>query len=408
MTAGDDGSLEAIPGLGRGVLPDHGGAGIGNVAASVAEALDAPAGDLLPPVDGDRLPGELLEDVEAVVLLVVDGLGWEAYRGADLASLPELAADGSGNPLTSVLPSTTATALTTLHLGAAPAHHGLVAPFARLREQGVTGNLLRWTTADGAAPLRDRGIEVHDVVGAPALPGVLGDAGLATRALTRDEYVGSPLSRVLYRGADVEGFEDLDGLVRRIPKAARGEDLVLAYWDGLDATGHLQGPGSEDWDGELARVDAAVGRVAEALDPGTLLLVTSDHGFVPTPAPLALDVDDHPDLLGLLGGPPTGEVRWRFLASEAPGEVRAYVGDRLGHAVDVLDQGALLEAGAYGPSPPTEAVRARYEDLVLVPRGERSILVRHGEDPAPRLAGHHGGPDPAEMLVPLIGWRPDI
>lgn len=393
-------------GLDRGVAPDHGGAGIGNVAATVARALEAPQDPLLPPVEPDRLPPALLEGVDTVVLLVVDGLGWEAYREADLAELPGLAEAGAAAPLTSVLPSTTATALTTLHLGAAPATHGLVAPFAHLEEQGLTANLLRWTTADGAHDLADRGVAVEDVVRAPALPQVLSGAGLEARAVTRDDYVGSPLSEVLYRGAAVEGYEGLDELARRAPEAAGEADLVLAYWDGLDATGHLRGPGTEDWDGELARTDAAVGDLAGNLDPGTLLLVTSDHGFVPTPKPMALDVEDHPDLLDLLHRRPTGEVRWRYLATDAPDEVRAYVDDRLGHAVDVLDQDALLAAGAYGPDAPTAAVRDRYEDLVLVPRGHRSVRVRHGEDPPPHLAGHHGGPSSREMLVPLVAYRP--
>lgn len=399
-----------VPGLGRGVAPSHDGRGIGNVAASAARTLGAEGADLLPPLDGGLLPSHLAEGAEAVVLLVVDGLGWPAYEAArhDLEALPRLARDGAVAPITSVLPSTTATALTTLHLGAAPARHGLVAPYARLPEAGLTANLLRWRAADRTADLDERGVAVGDVVGAPALPEVLAREGVETAALTRGEYVDSPLSEVLYRGADVRGYEDLQGLAEGVPEAAGpgGADLVLAYWDGLDATGHLRGPDGDAWEAELARVDAAVEAVADDLDGEVLLMVTSDHGFVPTPKPLALDLDDHPALREHLDGPPTGEVRWRFAETGEPAAVREYVDDRLGHAVDVLDQGALLEAGVYGPEPPEEAVRARYGDLVLVPRGHRSIRVRYGDELPPHLDGHHGGPTAEEMLVPFVAARP--
>jgi hypothetical protein len=394
-----------IPGPGRGVAPSYDGRGIGNVAASLAQALGFEAPDLLPPLSADVLPPELAEGAETVVLLAVDGLGQRAYEEArpDLEALPRLADEGAAAPLTSVLPSTTATALTTLHLGAAPARHGLVAPVARLREHGVTASLLRWRAADRSGDLAEMGVAVEDVVRAPALPQVL--PGIEAAAVTRDQYVDSPLSQVLYRGADVRGYEGLPDLTEAVREAAASADLVLAYWDGLDATGHLRGPDDPAWDEELVRIDEAIGALAADLPDDTLLLVTSDHGFVPTPKPLALGLDDHPDLLDLCDGLPTGEVRWRFVATDEPGALREYVDDRLGHALDVVDQASLLEAGAYGPEAPEPALRERYGDLVLVPRGNRSVAVRYGDEPPPHLAGHHGGATEEEMLVPLIAAR---
>lgn len=72
--------------------------------------------------------------------------------------------------------------------------------------------------------------------------------------------------------------EDLEG-VRR--------DLVLLHIGDTDATGHASGWDSPAYDAAVARADAAVGRVVEAIeaDPKraaqTILVVTADHGGPP-------------------------------------------------------------------------------------------------------------------------------
>ena len=59
-----------------------------------------------------------------MVLLVLDGLGWNALR-EHAADMPELAAM-AGGPITTVVPATTASALTSIATGLAPAQHGIL------------------------------------------------------------------------------------------------------------------------------------------------------------------------------------------------------------------------------------------------------------------------------------------
>jgi predicted AlkP superfamily pyrophosphatase or phosphodiesterase len=86
-------------------------------------------------------------DAAQVVLLVVDGLGWEQLRQRT-ATAPALAGM-EGGAITSVAPTTTATALTSITFGRPPSAHGLVG--YRFRVEGPTGgdevlNVLRWRT----------------------------------------------------------------------------------------------------------------------------------------------------------------------------------------------------------------------------------------------------------------------
>ena len=54
-----------------------------------------------------------------------------------------------GGPIHSVLPTTTATALTSLRTGLAPGEHGVIG--YRMHVHGEVLNVLRWTTAAGDA-----------------------------------------------------------------------------------------------------------------------------------------------------------------------------------------------------------------------------------------------------------------
>src|SRR5438270_5406043 len=118
------------------VVPDYGGASI----VGIVPAL----------VRGSRPPWfpQAAREGGPVVLFVIDGLGWttlEAHRSL----LPRLAAL-DGRAITTVAPSTTASALTSLATGLSPAQHGVVG--FRMRVDRAVLNVLRWQTDGGTPP----------------------------------------------------------------------------------------------------------------------------------------------------------------------------------------------------------------------------------------------------------------
>ena len=82
------------------------------------------------------------------------GLGWSAIQ-SHTDQMPTLAAM-EGGPITTVVPSTTATALTSIATGLAPAQHGIVG--YRMVVGGDVLNVLRWTVPGGG-----RGPDPFDV-----------------------------------------------------------------------------------------------------------------------------------------------------------------------------------------------------------------------------------------------------
>ena len=126
------------------------------------------SGELADP-GATALPGWFPEPVAGanqIVLLVIDGLGEEQLR--ERSALAPVLAGGVGGPITSVAPSTTACALTTLVTGRVPAEHGVVG--YRVALDGDVMNVLQWSL---------RGVDARVSVPAstvPALPVVPGSA----------------------------------------------------------------------------------------------------------------------------------------------------------------------------------------------------------------------------------------
>src|SRR5918998_2651887 len=124
-----------------------------------------------------------------VVLLVLDGLGW-----AQLKERPGLAPTMNamaGGPITTVAPSTTAAALTSITIGAPPAVHGVIG--YRLRVPGDRLlNILRWKTGDRDAreSVPPEQFQVLEPFGGTKAP-VITRADVAESGFTRAHMAGA-------------------------------------------------------------------------------------------------------------------------------------------------------------------------------------------------------------------------
>ncbi len=352
-------------------------------------------GCLLPP---ERRPAwfpEAMRAASQVVLLVLDGLGWIQLE--ERRHLAPRLAGLAGGPITSVVPSTTATALTSITVGAAPAAHGIVG--YRVRVDGPTGhevlNILRWRTVSGdARPF------VDPVAFQPLAP----FQGRPVPVVSKSEFVGTGFTEAHQRDAPVFGWSLASSLPVQVRSlVGAGEPFVYAYYDGIDKIAHLEGLGPY-YDAELAAVDRLVGDLLDVLPAEAALAVTADHGQVDV-GPRATTID--PRLAGeaeML----SGEARFRWLHARA-GEAGAV--DQLvnmaqkvyGEEAWVVTYDQMEQEGWFGGSL-QPAIRARLGDVALIPYQPVAYL-----DPADggdaRLVCRHGSLTPEEMLVPLVAGR---
>ncbi len=366
-------------------LPDYGGACIASVVPALFATL---AGGAPPP----WLPPSAAA-AEQVVLVVLDGLGFEQLA-ARRALAPTLAdAEGAARPITSVVPSTTACALTSLTTGCPPARHGLLG--YRLASEGDRVlNILRWSVTGTEARDARRLVPPRTVQRCAPFPGATGPVPVVSRegfgatGFTAAHLGDAPLTP--YAVTSTIAVE-----VRRL--LAAGQPFTYVYYDGLDKVAHAYGLG-EHFDAELEAVDRLVAELAGLLPRRAALVVTADHGQVevgPAVEVLGPDVMDGVRLL-------TGEGRFRWLHAEpgAADDVARAARERYEDRAWVVTRQTAIEDGWFGGGLAPE-VAARLGDVALVPYEPIAFL-----DPADtgesRLAARHGSMTPAEMLVPLL------
>ena len=124
-------------------LPDYSGGSIVNLMQSIATACGSTRADY-PPLA--CLSAAQLARSRHIVLMVVDGMGQRSL--ARHAANQQLHSHQLGT-LTSVFPSTTASAITTFMTGLAPAQHGLTGWHMHLDEIDRTLAILPLTPRDG-------------------------------------------------------------------------------------------------------------------------------------------------------------------------------------------------------------------------------------------------------------------
>jgi hypothetical protein len=342
---------------------------------------------LEPDLDADAasVVGPEIVDAPSVVVLVLDGLGWNQLQAR--ASIAPTLASMAGGPVTTVAPSTTATALTSISTGTAPGQHGVVG--YRIDVDGEVLNALRWTTPRGDARQR---IVPGEFQSEPAF------LGQRPVVITMAGFEGTGFTMAHLADVRHRSWHTLPGIGVTIRQAvAAGEPFVYAYYDGIDKTAHVHGF-AEHYDAELAACDRMVADLMMALPRGTAIVVTADHGVVDclgNGVPLDREVER-------LVERQSGEARFRWLHAEA-GHHRALLDaaeGAHGNTAWVRSVEQVIDDEWFGPVV-TDAARSRLGDVALVAKGQHYFL-----DPAdaPRieLIGRHGSLTSDEMLVPML------
>jgi hypothetical protein len=357
------------------VRPDYGGAAITGLIPALVGRQPAP-----------WLPTGV-EDADAVVLLVVDGLGWNAVE-AHGTLLPELSAL-EGGPITTIAPSTTASALTSLATGLAPSQHGLVG-FRMRVDHGVL-NILRWQTTGNRRAPDPFEMQRHTAF-----------LGRPVPVVTRSEFRNSGFTDAQLRGARFIGWNAVSTMVEHCRYlVAAGERFVYAYYPGLDTVAHEFGLFDSYFVSELRAVDRLIGDLLDVLPPSTALLVSSDHGQVHVDPGGWVELHDLLPMVEMCAG----DARFRYLYAK-PGvaaELAAAARDAVGDQAWVLTREQLFTEGWIGPAPEGPIGR-RVGDVVLAAR-EPVAFVDPTMPMEKDLIGMHGSLTPDEMYVPLLAGR---
>ena len=392
------------------LFPDYEGYCFANVPHTVASVLGVDTGRTLP---GDVLADVDETTVENVLVVLVDGFGFEQWRRErdHHSFLDRLSAEARVTPLTSIYPSETAAAMTTLHTGRLPAEHGVVGWNVYEPRVGEEFEALPFRTKDGEEPTISR----SGVADAESLYPELADAGVSARHVV--PYATTP------EGATKHTYETLAEFVEAVPEAIAATDVpsyCFAYLPHVDHASHETGTDSANYRETVGEVFDAVGEVVSRLDAAddtaadeTLLVVTADHGHVNTDPERNVNLDQRETVVDALRRRDDG-TPVRF--SGSPRNVHLHLQDGRAEGVvadlradldaQVFERADVLDRELFGDVTPSETFRRRLGDVVV---SHRDLGVWWGDEEPDELelVGMHGGLHPEEMLVPFAVGRVD-
>jgi hypothetical protein len=372
--------------------PDYDGGSLVNLVASVVASRGGK------PLHETLRNFSVAADATNVVLLIVDGLGdnYLARRGSgsELARRRRRA-------LTSVFPSTTASAITTSYTGRTPLEHGLTGWYAYFGEAGCVSACLPFRSRGDMTSLATRGVSAEDIFTVPSLFGAL---PVRSIVVTHRDIIDSQYNSVHCRGAERLGYTTLDELVAQVAAAVKSSDqrkFVYAYWPLYDQVAHRFGCESAQAAREFEAIDVAFGALLRRLaGTDTIVLATADHGFVDVPPEKSLELPIA--MLPMLKLPLCGERRVVYCHVHAPLDFAKRAQDWLQDKADVMPSQRLVDEGWFGPGEPHPRFAERIGDVALVMRDRYTVKDWVTGESRHLHIGNHGGTHEDEMSIPLI------
>jgi hypothetical protein len=273
-------------------------------------------------------------------------------------------------------------ALATVATGLPPSQHGLVAHLTWLEEANRVVNTLKWVDLAGETVHHD----YASFLPRPNLWERLRSGGVEPITVQPSAFEGSPLSRLLYRGARFEPtWDDHDLVEATATLSAEPRRLVFTYFWPVDFAGHVYGLDSSEFTDALRLASKIWEGILATVPSDVTVIATADHGLI------EYSEDDkilirQKAFRGLrYGGDPRGVQVW--------GDKPVLEALATATASEIMDPVSLL-----GPEPAPKATNRTGDGLLLAPRGK--VLLPPGFDK--RLRSYHGGLEPAEIEIPLL------
>jgi hypothetical protein len=356
------------------VAPSYDSRGLVNLVGEIEARMigNSQSPGLAPEIGGHIPHGE------TYVVIMFDGLG--------VAQLDHEAAGAFRRShratLDAPFPTTTSVSLATLATGLPPSRHGLIAHLVWLEELDRVVNTLKWVDLSGQPVAYD----YASVLPGPNLWERLRRAEIEPITVQPGPFAGSPLSRLLYRGARFEGTWDAHDMVEAtVQLASEPNRFIFTYVWQIDYAGHVSGLDSEEF-GDAMRLAASVWEgIASGLPPDVTLLGIADHGLIEYSEESKVLIREKPFDSLRYGGDPRGVHLWGDPAVVE--ELAALTGGELADPLSLL-----------GPDPGPATRRRSGESLLIAPEGK--VILPPGFDK--RLLSYHGGLAPAEVEIPLL------
>ncbi len=348
------------------------------------------------PLEFDSL--STLEESKNIVLLILDGLGYNYLREYGKDSLLKRSLKES---ICSVYLPSTGSAITSIMTGVAPQQHAVTGWFVYLKEYGLVSRILPYSNT---IDYNNLGVDISNVVDVRS---IFQELNRNYSLVVTDTIVDSVFTKNLAGNANRLSYSGLDQFfsqIKNIISNSSERNYIYGYWPDFDAVSHILGSRSQDAQEQLQEFDKHLTGFVESLEgTDTTVIVTGDHGFDDVIPSQVIYTKDHPTLLDCLVMPLCGDTRsvYAYIRPAKVPEFEKYIQNDLGHACTLHHSADLIEEGWFGLFEPHPRLKDRVGDYtIMLNEGYAFMNYFPGVEPF-QMLGHHGGASADEMYVPL-------
>lgn len=363
-----------------------------------------------------------IEGTNKLVLLIIDGFGfdqWFRYHKQH-EFLAKFTKRGVVSPITTVFPSTTANAITSINTGLTPQEHGLPEWFVYFREIDMIINTVRFKRLGSKRQdeLLEMGVNPNILYDGNTIFQTLKKEAVKTFTFINESYARSAYSDLIFKGSTIKSAINNSDLLVKLRKQLEkdgGPSYYYVYLGSLDSIEHEYGPNTDEYHAELSSICSLLEKeLVEKIDKKTakktLFIITADHGQLNVNPKETIKLNRFSKLVNNFqkssGGKvilPTGSPRDVFLHVKADKvqEICEFMSQKLGEKAQVMETEKAFDKGLFGTGKPRDKFFDRVGNLIILPRNNHTIWYDHPRGRKFDLLGHHGGLNKEEMLVPF-------
>jgi predicted AlkP superfamily pyrophosphatase or phosphodiesterase len=358
-------------------------------------------------------------DAEKVIMIVADSVGLGQFQKSDY--LAKIYKRFDGFQLSSVFPTITSTALSSIHLAATPGVHGIFGHKIFFKELGAVVDTLKMSTLTyGARDALVRvGIDVRALIYCPSPYDLVEEQGIEHIELLENEIAGTGLSNMIYRKQVARGFSNLIdafSTAKRILEQEDGKRVIMNIYTGiLDSLSHKYGPYSEEYAIGLRFLEENIERLVRSIKDDvakkTTFLFLSDHGQDPIDPKLEVSFSksEISELGKFMRAPigKSGRVLHFYSKKDCNEKLMKALRDKIGERGYLITFEEAVR-NLVGRTTNLEMSRLRLGDILVVLKAGVNAEIKKDELQdrwEEQFFGSHGSTTLNELTVPFITAR---
>jgi len=348
--------------------------------------------------------GELKEK-QNIILMIFDGFEYnllEKYKKTSCSFL----ADHFIDKITSVYPSTTTSAITTLYTGKSPLQHGALGWSLYFKDYFKMIDFLPNNDSIYQKSLNKENFNTHDFLDIPNIFSQIKETMPGTQLFyLKPKHLGiSIYSKYMTRDAQNIPFKSAKQLFTRIKKISqkKSRKFIFSYSSLPDGLEHHHGVDAEIVEKYLKEIDWRLEKLSSQLT-NTTILITADHGLTNVYKYFYVNEDKELDDCLILPAFPEPRFISFFVKSHKMKDferiIKKYENDFL-----FMKREKLFTANLFGFGKQHPKIDDFIGDYVAIAISDAAMkpVFQQNEKNKQEFPAHHCGLTKDEMLVPLI------